>query len=121
MKKKVIIIFFLIFIIYYLFFVLKNNNKKNIEKDFIENEFFIKKVKYYSSANAVSNTTNYQNPEWNLNVYQFTDIAIYLAKSNSENNSKNYIYKLFLENFDLSSENAKVFYLNPVKYLLYII
>lgn len=81
----------------------------------ITEEFKIDKVIYYSSANAISNTTSFQNPEWNLKVYQYTDIAIYLKRINFFNELKyqNYITELVLENFAPNLEKAKIYYLNP--------
>ena len=78
-------------------------------------EFVINKITYYSSANAISNTTSYQNPEWNLHVYQYTDIAIYLNRINNLENIKtqNYITKIYLQNFIAGLENVDVYYLNP--------
>ena len=72
----------------------------------------IHQMRFYSSAKAISNTTNYQNPEWNLRVYQFTDIAIYLNRLNPEG-KENYVTNLVIQNIDTGSPKKKLYYLNP--------
>lgn len=116
MKKPLFFFAFLIIVMFVLcivFSMKKDFSKPNTFE--ITDEFEIKKVVYYSSANAISNTTNYQNPEWNLSVYQYTDIAIYLDRINDSNDTKyqNYITELSLENFETDLENSRVYYLNP--------
>lgn len=77
--------------------------------------FVVDKIIYYSSANAISNTTNYQNPEWNLKVYQYTDIAIYVNRINALNVEEfpEYITGVYLEDFETDLKNSKLYYLNP--------
>lgn len=82
--------------------------KSNFEKDIIlsyisdtSNIFKIDKIILYSSANATSNETSRN--LWNLNIYQYTDIAIYL--NNNSNNGltdKNTIKSLYLDNISFS-------------------
>lgn len=114
MTKKVICFFaFLIVIIVMLLFVYQNskNIKENAEAP-SNNEFGINQIYYYSSVNANSNTVHYQNPEWNVNVYQYTDIAIYLNRLN-EIAEKNYISSLSISNISVNFKNARLYYLNP--------
>ncbi len=56
--------------------VSKNSNLNSIS----QNIFSIKKIYLYSNASATNNNTS--NSKWNLNVHQFTDIAIYLSINN---------------------------------------
>ena len=77
----IIILFFLINFIYN-----KHKAKTNFESDLLSSNdysdtFSIDKIILYSSANATSNETTRN--LWNINVYQFTDMAIYL-NNNSE-------------------------------------
>ena len=90
------------------------NNKKDKDNNLIkvDKEFIIKKVHYYSTANAISNTTNYQNPEWNLKVYQYTDIAVYLDRIDEIVDEQSYITNLSISNFRVK-ENSEIYYLNP--------
>ena len=122
MKKKIIysFIFFILILLIFIIIVFLNFTKnKNMDKDNsiskIEDEFRISKIEYYSSANGISNTTNYQNPEWNLKVYQYTDLAIYIERIN-DISDKNYIEKLYLENFKVTLEDSKVYYINPIMF-----
>jgi len=112
LKKKVVLIVLLILIacITVITIIFLDNKRVKNDIKLVSKEFEIYKIKYYSSANAISNTTNYQNPEWNLKVYQYTDIAIYINRINEES-ANNYITRLCLSNFN--SENMKVYYLNP--------
>ena len=117
MKNKILIFIFLIFfiiVVAFIFYKNKDSDSRNFFKE-KKSEFLINKVKYYSSVNAISNTTNYQNPEWNLNIYQYTDIALYLNRI-SDSAPENYLTKLCLKDFEVSSENTKVYYLNLNNY-----
>lgn len=116
MKKKIFFCFLtvssIIAIIAIIFNINKKDNKQNILKN--EKEFQISKIQFYSGANGISNTTSYQNPEWNLKVYQYTDIAIYLNRLNNEISEKNYISDLKISNIQLNfPDKEEVYYINP--------
>ena len=114
MKKKLLyfFIFFIVIIILICFIYYKaKGNRKNIASGKV-NEFIVNNILYYSSANAISNTTNYQNPEWNLKVFQYTDIAIYLDRLNQVNED-NYITSLEISNIKLAKEDNELYYINP--------
>ena len=101
-----IILLFLLVLLYFLsmFVFQKYKIKNSLEKTtLLENElnnssnFSIEKVLLYSSANATSNDTSRN--LWNLNIYQYTDIIIYI-NNNSENllSNENTIKKLSIDN-----------------------
>ena len=117
MKKKLfyLFIFFIILVILIVgVFYIKNKNEKNDEISKSNNEFIINKIQFYSTANAISNTTSYQNPEWNLKVYQSTDIAIYVDRLDQNISDKNYVTNLEILNIKPeNSEKEEVCYLNP--------
>lgn len=116
MKKKLLYFFVFLIIIFLVILIACFYNKDDNKKDNIKSncEFLINKIHYYSTANAVSNTTNYQNPEWNLRVYQYTDIAIYLDRLNSFVKEENYITNLEISNIKVNlPEKEEVYYLNP--------
>lgn len=84
----------------------KHKAKTNFESDLLSSNdysdtFSIDKIVLYSSANATSNETSRN--LWNINVYQFTDMAIYL-NNNSESSlsSKNTIKELYIDNIKYS-------------------
>ena len=113
--KKTILIFFIFFIIVILIFscfLFRRKVKTEPDKIDVKKEFCIERIIYYSSANAISNTTNYQNPEWNLKIYQYTDIAIYINRPDNIDTA-GYITEISLKNFKTDLENVKVYYLNP--------
>ena len=92
-----IILLFLLVLFYFLsmFVFQKYKIKNSLEKTtLLENElnnssnFSIEKVLLYSSANATSNDTSRN--LWNLNIYQYTDIIIYI------NNMKERKYEKFI-------------------------
>ncbi len=98
---SVITLFLLINFIY-----TKHKTKTNFESDLLSSNdysdtFSVDKIVLYSSANATSNETSRN--LWNINVYQFTDMAIYL-NNNSENSlsSKNTIKELYIDNIKYS-------------------
>ncbi len=84
----------------------KHKAKTNFESDLLSSNdysdtFSIDKIVLYSSANATSNETSRN--LWNINVYQFTDMAIYL-NNNSESSlsNKNTIKELYIDNIKYS-------------------
>jgi len=84
----------------------KHKAKTNFESDLLSSNdysdtFSVDKIVLYSSANATSNVTSRN--LWNINVYQFTDMAIYL-NNNSESSlsSKNTIKELYIDNIKYS-------------------
>lgn len=114
MKKKIGIFILLIFfiIIAILFLVNSNNSVEILEQD---KKFKISKIHYYSSASGINNSTSYQNPEWNLNLYQYTDIAIYIERLDTNI----YIDKIYIDNIEINTPkkgNAKLYYLNPLNF-----
>lgn len=68
-----------------------------------KSNFSIDKIYLYSSANAINNTT--KKSIWDLNVYQYTDIALYLS-SNSSNEKQNTIKELYIDNVKFDSINT---------------
>ena len=65
--------------------------------------FSIDKIYLYSSANATNNKT--KKSMWNLNVYQYTDIALYIS-GNSNNKAQNTIKELYIDNIKFDSFNG---------------
>lgn len=89
----------------------KHKAKTNFESDLLSSNdysdtFSIDKIILYSSANATSNETTRN--LWNINVYQFTDIAIYLNNNSSSSlSSKNTIKELYIDNIEYSPSPEK--------------
>lgn len=65
--------------------------------------FSIDKIYLYSSADAINNET--KKPMWNLDVYQYTDIAIYIS-ANSSNSEQNTIKELYIDDVKFDSLNT---------------
>ena len=65
-----------------------------------ETVFSLDKIVLFSSA--TSNTNEIKNSVWNLNLSQFTDICIYVNNISNENNSKNIIKELYIDNINIS-------------------
>lgn len=103
------------------FYFYGDNLFKNNNEIYEENKtamFNVNKIQYYSDVNAVSNRTTYQNPEWNLNVYQYTDIALYIERLD-DFSSENYIKSLNISDIKISDSKKgtqKIYYLNPLAY-----
>lgn len=100
------LIFIIVLIFLSSFIYNKHILKTNFESDLLSSNdysdtFSVDKIVLYSSANATSNETTRN--LWNINVYQFTDIAIYL--NNNYNNflsKKNTIKELHIDNIEYS-------------------
>ena len=119
MKKKIFIIAFLclIFIIIFLvIFSYKSRGADYIKESSLENKFNIYKIHYFSNVSTLSNETTFQNPEWNVNVYEYTDIAIYLERI-ADYDLESYINKIYINNVQIEEPkigSPKFYYLNPL-------
>lgn len=116
--KKILIILLVIIILIIIFFVFlkeKNNIDIIVKQD---KSFSISEISIYSGASGENVYDNYQNPEWNLNIYQYSDIAIYLKRIEEFKESNN-IKKIYIDNINLGSPilgTPKLYYLNPYDY-----
>ncbi len=67
--------------------------------------FSIDKIYLYSSANAINNEE--KRPIWNVNIYQYTDIALYINNKSTEKlNYENSIKQLYIDNVKFSGLNT---------------
>ena len=74
-----------------------SEERSNIYKLNTRTIFSIDKIYLYSSAGATENVEN--RAVWNINPYQFTDIAIYINNRRDENfNYENTIKELYIDN-----------------------
>ena len=53
-------------------------------------------------SSATVNTKDLSNSVWNLDISQFTDICVYINNINCNDNQKNIIKELYLDNFSIS-------------------
>lgn len=110
MKKKKIIFISVFVILVIIFVVLSTSvlatffNKSNCEKDYLDfaskNEntiFSINKIVLFSNCNAKNKNAAASNFTLE-NLYQYTDIAIFLNNNNDENNLENTLKSVKLEN-----------------------
>lgn len=120
MKKKLLIvisiIIFIFLIIYFSFnqIYLKYKNKKFIEKTDVvlaenlkNSPFKINKIILYSSGYGENKNKNFQKSNWILDIYQYTDIALYVDCSEA-------IKNLSISNF--VSEHGNFYYLDSTKF-----
>ena len=126
-KKRILPLFVVILILLFTtyFVILRKQVQKNIfasnmESILFKNEnpvFSIDKIYLCSSANAV-NSNNEQDLS-KLDLYQYTDIAIYLKRNGEELTSKNTIKELYIDNIELELEDtegqASLVYTNLLK------
>ena len=111
--KELLFIIVLLFIAILIFIAFIAIFKQKLDKLNFENEilsiaeanskttFFIDKIFLYSNSNAITNETN--KPLWNLNIYQYTDIAIYLNNNSNEGlTSENTLQQLYIDNIKYS-------------------
>lgn len=127
MKKKIIltiIIFILLFLDIYLFFnfiYVRLRNKKTLENydlqiasEISNSEFRIDKILLFSSASGINQNTNFQHSNWILDIFEYTDIAIYFSIPNTLTPS-NTIQNLSISNPKFNVANEKY---NPALYYL---
>lgn len=101
-----VILLILLFFVYF-YFIRNIFIKRNFEKEYTsisslneETIFSLNKILLFSSATA--NTRNLSNSVWNLDVSQFTDICVYINNISSNDEQKNIIKELYLDNFSIS-------------------
>ena len=112
-KKKVltiiaVVLFFIVFFLSYLVFykyVLKRNFEKNILPFANRNQntiFEINKIAFFSSCDAKNkniSTTNYTIE----NLYQYTDIALFISNTSQENNYENTFKSVSIKNINIDT------------------
>lgn len=112
-EKLIALVFFLLILIVMLVYTIISivtNDKfaedvNNFSKLNSKTVFSIDKIYLYSSAYADSNEED--RAIWNLNVHQFTDMAIYINnRSEQELNYENSIKKIYIENVRFSGLEA---------------
>lgn len=101
-------------------------NKTNLEKEsieFTENykncPFEISKIILYSTAYAQNKNTTFQKSCWILDIFQYTDIAIYINNGNDEITEENSVKKLILENISITQPvigYSKLYYLDTLNF-----
>ena len=104
-----LIIFYLLINFVYMQFKVKSNFEKDIILDSLfetSDIFKLTKIVLFSSANATNNETT--RDLWNLNIYQYTDIAIYLDNNGKTSlNEQNTVKELYLDNISFGSLPSK--------------
>lgn len=116
MKKIIVILMTIVILVTMFFVILKEDKNNNFVTDI--KSFNISKISIYSGASGENVSDNYQNPEWNLNIYQYSDIAIELNRI-EDFNEKNNIKRLYIDNINLGNTNLgtpALYYLNPYNY-----
>lgn len=126
-KKKIIltvitiILFIVVFFLAYLLFQ-KYVLKKNFESDILsfanKNEttvFKISKITFFSSCDAKNK--NITNTNFTIeNLYQYTDMALFISSSSNEKNLENTFQEVFIDNIQLhtppSVGKPKLYYKN---------
>lgn len=111
--KSLKIIYALIFLLFslvlaYIYFFNNVLIKHNFEKDYTaiynlneETIFSLDKIVLFSSASV--DTKELNNSVWNLDISQYTDICIYINNiMNKQNQSKNIIKELYIDNIIIS-------------------
>lgn len=113
---------FLVFVSLFIIVIDRIFIRINFEKDIInisnnnsDDIFSLDKIVLFSSANAIHNDENKN--FWNLNVYQYTDIAIYIS-NNSDYliTNKNAVKNLYIDNihFSETSKGIKSLYYKDI-------
>ena len=78
--------------------------------------FSIDKITLYSSASSTNN--EFDRTDWNLDVYQYTDIAIYIS-GKSDNKDANTVTEFYIDNIrfnDLQTGSPSLYYKNLIEF-----
>ena len=126
-KKKILLTFIVIFLFIILMFLAsllfrKYVLKYNFENDILEfsnknqnTVFQIEKITYFSSCDAKNKFASGTNFTIE-NLYQFTDIAIFIKSPSEEKNSENVLKSLYIDNIKYNTSPAigeqKLYYKN---------
>lgn len=95
-----------------MFYILPYLNNQNVNEDIDESQttplFYINKIVCYSSAYGINNASS--QASWNLNLSQFTDIAIYI-------NSSLEVSKIYVDSISFTNNNTGTLSLNYLPYI----
>lgn len=95
-KIKSVIFVILIILIALSAYIIANTKPENSQNE--QETIAINKIVLYSSANAVNSTDNLKT-DWEVDIYQYTDIAIYLQKMKDIN-----IQKVYVDNIQITKK-----------------
>ena len=130
-KKIIISILVLIFFLFIVWILLLNpiifryKNKINLEKSIaiFENKeelpFYIDKIIFYSSAYGKNKNNNFTQKNWILELYQYTDIAIYLNTYLEDFSKINSLKKVSISDINISNPNignTSIYYLDSQEF-----
>lgn len=123
--KSLLVILLLVLFIYVLsyFVFLKYKNKLSLEKTSLEmsenSPFSISKIVMYSSGSGENKNTSFQQSNWILDIFQYSDIAIYIEPLGNELDASNTVKKLWLENISVPTPklgSASLYYLDSLNF-----
>lgn len=119
MKKKIILIVIIIILLildiflFFNFIYKRYKNKHFLEKydislanDINNNEFKINKIMLYSSASGINKNNKFQKSNWILDIYEYTDIAIFFDKPKTLT-TNNTIKELTISNIKYNVSSPK--------------
>lgn len=122
----IILLFVLMIYLFYHFVFVKFQNKHSLEKSSLKiNEssqnspFSISKIVMYSSGYGENKNTSFQQSSWILDIFQYSDIAIYIEPAGNELHSSNTVKKLWLEEISVSHPklgSASLYYLDSLNF-----
>ena len=134
--KKLIIIIFLIIILFFLFnyflayhyIPYKGRKHFNEELENIANNnqipiFKVSNLLLHSDIYVESNDSSTPSYTWNINLNQYTDIAIYIEKLQTTETFKNTIKSLYIDEINFSEPSKGIpilYYKNPFNFGKYI-
>lgn len=110
---------FLIFITFFTIYVIINPQYKNDLNQKNDSPFKISKMIFYSGI--IPNCTSFSNTDdWNLEISQYTDIAIYIDNSSKQLSENNTINSLYIDNISYTQKPNKgspnLYYQNPLNF-----
>lgn len=113
------ILFILCIYLFYYFVLVPFKAPQNSTKNPENSPFSLAKIVVYSSAYGENQDTTFEQNKWILDIFQYSDIALYIDNGNAELNSENTIKKLWIENIKISNPSLGspcLYYLNSLNF-----
>lgn len=115
----IVILFILCIYLFYYFVLVPFKEPQNSTKNPEHSLFSLAKIVVYSSAYGENQDTTFEQNKWILDIFQYSDIALYIDNGNAELNSENTIKKLWIENIKISNPSLGspcLYYLNSLNF-----
>ena len=118
--KFVIVIFVIIAIIYLGYtFIFTNKRASQTAESAQNSPFSISKITVYTSAHGINKNANFQQNNWVLDIWQYSDIAVFIDNGESTLSPENTVKALSLTDISISAPKlgtSNLYYLDTLTF-----